>query len=352
MTKLMKQFLLTLMVGLSALTAFNAHALDSEMLSDIKDGIVTMQIQDPERNVGYTVGDVLTRHLVISIKKPYKLIEESLPIVGYQKRYKGQVLGVDLSDIKHTKHDNGDDVIHDLTLSYQVFVNKTVVRRGAMPTEYLHIINLNSKGKEVVKFRIPSFEFAISPISVFGQIKIEDDISGYRGPLLLDNSLQKKRLKTLLIIGLVSLIGLLYMLGKHAWLPRMGGPFAKAYRLIRKQQHSPQGATPEGLKNAVAGMHAALNEAAGSSLFSTNLEAFLTKKPAFNAIKQEFAQFFSLSRQVFFEPNAKHQVGDNPLQWLAQFCRRCRDCERGLVPDELTSDKPLASSPNAINAQK
>ncbi len=347
MTKLMKQFLLALIVSLSALTAFNAYALDSELLSDIKDGVVTMQVQDPERNVGYVVGDVLTRHLIISIKKPYKLIEESLPIVGYQKRYRGQVLGIDLSDIKHSSKDNGDEVIHDLTLSYQVFTNKTVVKHGAMPTEYLHIINVNSKGKEVVKFRIPSFEFAISPISVFGQIKIEEDISGYRGPLLLDNNLEKKRLKTLLIIGLISLLGLLYMLGKHAWLPRMGGPFAKTYRLIRKQDN-----TPQGLQNAVASMHASLNVTACSSLFSTNLDAFFTKKPAFKAIKNEFEQFFGLSRQVFFEPSARHQVGNDPLQWLAQFCRRCRDCERGLIPDNLVPDNFISDSQNAINAQK
>jgi mxaA protein len=330
MIKLMKKLLFAFIFSLSAVTA---HALNSELLPDVKPGVVTMQLQDPERNVGYTVGDVLTRHLMISIKKPYKLIPESLPIVGYQKRYRGQVLGIDLSEIKHTEKDEGDKVIHDLSLSYQVFTNKTVVKHGALPTEYLHIINVDSKGKEVVKFRIPSFEFAISPIAVFGQIKIEDDISGFRGPLLLDNSLEKKRLKTLLTIGTLSLLSLLYMLGKHAWLPRMGGPFAKTYRLIRKQEN-----TPQGLQNAVASMHASLNTTAGSSLFSGNLDAFFAKKPAFKAIKTEFEQFFSLSRQVFFEPNAPHQVGNNPLQWLAQFCRRCRDCERGLIPDNLSPD--------------
>ena len=330
MTKLMTQLLFAMIFSLSALSA---HALDSELLPDIKDGVVTMQMQDPERNVGYVVGDVLTRHLIISIKKPYKLIEESLPIVGYQKRYRGQVLGIDLSDIKHSSKDNGDDVIHDLSLSYQVFTNKTVVKHGALPTEYLHIINLNSKGKEVVKFRIPSFIFAISPIAVFGQIKIEEDISGFRGPLLLGNSLEKKRLKTLLTIGALSLLGLLYILGKSAWLPRMGGPFAKSYRLIRKQDN-----TPQGLQNAVSSMHASLNATAGSSLFSGNLDAFFVKKPAFKAIKTELEQFFGLSRQVFFEPNASHQVGNEPLLWLAQFCRRCRDCERGLIPDKLVPD--------------
>jgi mxaA protein len=334
MIKLMKQLILALMFSLSALTALTAHALDSQLLPDIKPGIVTMQMQDPERNVGYVVGDVLTRHLIITIKKPYKLIPESLPIVGYQKRYRGQVLGIDLSEIKHIEKDDGDKVTHELSLSYQVFTNKTVVKNGAMPTEYLHIINVDSKGKEVVKFRIPSFVFAISPISLFGQIKIEEDISGFRGPLLLDNSLERKRLKTLLIIGALSLLGLLYMLGKHAWLPRMGGPFAKSYRLIRKQDN-----TPQGIQNAVASMHASLNTTAGSSLFSANLDAFFAKKPAFKVIKTEFEQFFGLSRQVFFEPNAQHQVGNDPIQWLAQFCRRCRDCERGLIPDAINAQK-------------
>lgn len=325
MTKLIIQLFYVCMLSLSVSAA---HALDSQLLPDIKDGVVTMQLQDPERVVGYTVGDVLTRHLTVTIKKPYKLVPESLPIVGYQKRYKGQLLGIDLGDIKHSTKDNGDSVTHDLTLKYQVWTNKTIVKPGALPAEYLHIINVESKGKEVVKFRIPSFEFNISPIAAFGQIKIEDDMSKYRGPLFLDNVLLKQRLNILLSVFALSLLGLLYMLGKHAWLPRMGGPFAKSYREIRKLPN-----TPEGLQNAVSSVHAALNSTAGNSLFSVNLDDFLAKKPAFKAIQSEMAQFFGLSRQVFFEPNAQHSVGNDPIQWLAQFCRRCRDCERGLIPD-------------------
>ena len=192
------------------------------------------------------------------------------------------------------------------------------------------MINTSNK-KEVVKFCIPSYEFVISPLSIFGQVKVEDDMSGYHGPMLLDGSREKTRLKILLAMLGFSLLGLLYILGKHAWLPRMGGPFASAHRAIRKLPN-----TPEGLQNAVSKVHAALNASAGSSVFSSNLDAFLQKKPAFSPLKKEIDQFFGLSRQVFFEPNAKHEVGDMPIQWLAQFCRRCRDCERGLVPDNLT----------------
>jgi mxaA protein len=328
----MTKFIISLLIGF-ILNINLANALDSQLLPDIKTGVVSIQLQDPERTVGYTVGDVLTRYMVITIKKPYKLIPESLPIIGYQKRYRGQPIGIDLSDIKHSSKENGDAVIHNLTLSYQVWTNKTVVKNGALPAEYLHIINVESKGKEVVKFRIPSFEFNISPIARFGQIKIEDDMSPYRGPLLLDSAPEKQRLKILLTILALSLLGLLYMLGKHAWLPRMGGPFAKSYRQIKKQVN-----TPEGIQNAVSSMHAALNITAGYSLFNDNLDEFWAKKPAFNAIKAEIQQFFGLSNQVFFEPSAQHQAGNDPLNWLAQFCRRCRDCERGLIPDFISSE--------------
>ncbi len=333
MTKLINQLLSTCILSLSINAAY---ALDTQLLPDVKAGVVSLRIKDPTREVGYTVGDVLTRHLIITIKKPYKLIDESLPIIGYEKRYKGQPLGINLSDIKHTSEETSHAIVHDLTLSYQVWTSKTVVKPGALPAEYLHLINVESKGKEVVKFRIPSFEFNISPIARFGQIKIEDDMSKYQGPLLLDNAPEKQRLKILLTILALSLLGLLYMLGKYAWLPRMGGPFAKSYRLINKLSKRSQTNAPEGVQKAVSSMHSALNSTAGYSLFNDNLDDFLAKKPAFNAIKTELQQFFALSNQVFFEPNAINSIAA-PIEWLAQFCRRCRDCERGLIPDTLTT---------------
>ena len=314
------------LILLIACTA-NVYALDSQPFPDVKDGVVTMQIQEPNHKAGYTVGDILTRHLVITIKKPYKLVPESLPIIGYEKKYRGQPLGINVSDMQHTEKDGSNAVIHEITVSYQVFTNGIVAKPGALPTEYIRLINTTSP-KEVVKFRIPSYEFVISPLSIFGQVKIEDDMSGYHGPMLLDASREKNHLKILLTILGLGLLGLLYILGKHAWLPRMGGPFASAHRAIRKLPNS-----PEGLQVAVSRIHASLNATAGNSLFTSNLDAFLQNKPTFSPLKKEIEQFFGLSRQVFFEPSAKHETGSEPLQWLTQFCRRCRDCERGLVPD-------------------
>ena len=312
-------------------TVLSARAVDSENLPDIKEGIVSIVVQEPARVVGYTVGDILTRHITLTIKKPYVLIDESLPIVGYERRYKGQLVGVDLSAISHTKKEVNQAIEHNISLSYQVFTNNVVAKNATLPQEYLRLINTETKGKEIVKYRVPYWNFAISPLSIFGAVKVENNMSYYRGPLLLNNTPHKIWLKALLTILALSLLSLLYMLGKHAWLPRMGGPFAKSYRQIRQQKN-----TPEGIQKAVSSMHQALNTTAGNSLFNGNLEAFLLQKPAFRVIKAELSQFFALSQQVFFEPSAQHQIGNDPLTWLAQFSRRCRDCERGLVPDVLS----------------
>lgn len=327
----MRNLLLTIMLGLNTVAAY---ALDITKLPDVKEGVVSIQTQDPVKDVGYVIGDVVTRHITLTIKKPYVLVEESLPIVGYEKTYRGQPIGVYLSGLSHTKKDEGDQVIHQLTLDYQIFTSSVVAKRAAVLAEYVRLLNTDSKAKdrEVVKYRVPMWEFVISPLSVFGQIKIEDDMSQFRGPLLMDASNQETRLKISLVLLVLSLLGLLYIVGKHAWLPRMGGPFAKAYRVIKKQAH-----TPQGIQEAVSSMHAALNSSAGHSLFNDNLDEFLAKKPAFKAIKPEIQQFFGLSNQVFFEANAKHEVGTEPVAWLKQFCRRCRDCERGLIPDTLST---------------
>ncbi|MDO8961356.1 MAG: hypothetical protein Q8R74_01590 [Methylophilus sp.] len=319
---------------ISIMIVMHAHALETDFLPDVKKGIVRMEVKEPTRDVGYTVGDVLTREITLTIKKPYVLVEESLPIVGYERRYKGQLIGIDLSDLKHSKEVDSDSATHRITLSYQVFTNNVVAKPAALPGEYLRLLDTSSKDKSVYRYRIPSWNFAISPISVFGQVKVEADMSGYRGPLLLNPEPLQQRLNVFLVVLGFSLLALLYMLGKHAWLPRMGGPFARAYKTIR---HAPN--TTEGVQSAVSSLHEALNTTAGYSLFSNNMEAFLAKKPAFRNIQAELNQFFSLSRKVFFESNTAQPIDPEQLVWLGKLCKQCRDCERGLIPDSIATSK-------------
>lgn len=327
MKKIISLVYLALVLNSAPLTAF---AVDSQNLPDVAEGIVSISTVDPVRLVGYTVGDIIEREVILTIKAPYKLIETSLPITGYEKRYKGQVIGVELKSVSHTKKVNKDSTTFDIKLAYQIFTNNVVAKNAALGPEYLHLINTKNS-QDLVKYRIPSLDIAISPIAIFGQVKIENNMSPLRGPLLLSNAKENKTLRISIGLLVISLLGLLYILGQRAWLPRMGGTFAKTYRALGKLP-----ATPEGLKQGIAKVHGSLNSSADMSVFSTNIATFTAQKPKFSPMAVEIQQFFSLSRQVNFEPSAMHSVGDNPQQWLKEFARRCRDCERGLTPEPHT----------------
>lgn len=317
-----------LAAGASLLLAGAAQANDPPS-PDIPDGVVSLHTVEPERNVGYTVGDILERQVTLTVKKPYTLVETTLPIVGYEHRYKGQVSGIELRRIRHDSEDQGDSTVYHIILAYQVFTNNVVAKPAILPGEIIKFLGpAKTPGKrELVQYRIPSWSFRISPIATFGEVKIELDMSPMRGPLLLDAKPEQQRIKVLLVILALSLLGLLYILGKRAWLPLMGRPFARAYRAIRRQPHD-----QTGLEQAVSSLHQALNSTAGYSVFSHNLPQFIAAHAGFAAVQEELQQFFALSRHVFFEPQAPHPAGADPLAWLAQLCRRCRDCERGLTP--------------------
>lgn len=330
MTKSIRKYALMLFMCIAPISAF---ALDSQDLPDVKDGIVTIETKDPVKLVGYTVGDVIEREVTLTIKAPYKLIDTSLPIPGYEKRYRGQLIGIELKSIEHEKEESKQQAVHKIKLAYQVFTNNVVAKNAALGPEYLNLINTTDK-KELVKYRVPSITIAISPIAIFGQVKIENNMSPLLGPLLMKDDKEKQAVKISMIAIVLSLLGLLYILGKSAWLPRMGGAFAKAYRAVRRTDN-----TEAGLKQAISAIHSAFNTTSGISVFNDNLSAFLHNHPDFYPIRPEIEQFFGLSRQTYFEPSFKsdNKFGhdNNPHQWLIKFTRHCRDCERGLIPEPM-----------------
>lgn len=313
---------------------FSQQLLADVKLPSIDAQYIDIKIEDPKRDAGYVVGDILNRKVTITIKKPYQLIKESLPIIGYEHRYKGQVSGVELVKIQSTTSEKSDSETHVLDLSYQIFKTGRVVKPAALHREVLKMRNTEKK-KQIVQYALPAFTFRISPLSLIGQIRLDQEMYPFTPPLTLDNSKVIANLKILAVILALALLGLLYILGSRAWLPRMGASFAKAFRDIKKMDVS----SPEGMQEAVTRVHTALNKTAGASLFTNNLAAFIAENPAFAPAKTVIEQFFGLSHQVFFADASQALNTDDPKAWLLNLCRTLRDCERGLVPDVTIVEK-------------
>jgi len=274
---------------------------------------------NPNREVGLHVGDVLQRIVILRMQKPYKLLQTSLPLANTQKLRQNKKQGIEVHSVRLEQDEDGDYNVYTLDITYQIFTNNVVAKPAALPPEF---VKVGGNGK-IFQVRIPSWSFRISPLAVFGNVKIETDMSPYRGPLLLDSASHRYTLWSLLGVLGLSLVGLLYILGGRRWLPRMGGPFARAMRELRKLP-----ADDAGLQRGVTRMHQAFNASGGGSVFTA--DEFIARRPGFEPIRDDIARFFQLSRTVFFDPKAKVELPQAPLEWLRQFCRRCRDCERGL----------------------
>jgi len=294
----------------------------------IDDQYITVDIVDPTRDAGYVVGDILQRKITLTVKQPYQVITESLPIVGYEHRYRGKKSGIELVKINQTVEQGTNSETYKLDLSYQVFKTDRVAKPAALRAEILKL--RNTKTKKVVQYRLPDFSFRISPLSLIGQIKLDEEMYPFIPPLTLDNKPVIFNIKVLAAILVLALLGLLYIFGAYAWLPRMGAPFAKAYREIKKLSDS-----PEDIKQAVTRVHQSLNQTAGVSLFNNNLDTFINQHKTFLPVKDEIEQFFGLSHEVFFEDASQSLNAGSPKAWLLQFCRRMRDCERGLRPEPI-----------------
>lgn len=286
---------------------------------DGSDPRVTIRTIEPERSVGYTVGDILERTVILEVKKPYVLLETSLPIAGNQKKRQNKESGIEVREARLEKSPGVSTTTYTLHLAYQVFTTNIVAKPAALPPEF---VKFAGDGQNF-QVRIPSWNFRISPLAVYGSVIVEKDMSPFRGPLLLDASRNYRILWVLLGILGVALLGLFYVLGTYSWLPRMGGPFARAYRDLKKLP-----TTTDGLSTAVARLHQAMNTTAGNSVFDA--QSFIGRKPGFASVGAELGQFFQLSRSVFFDQGAASGIDGDAMEWLKQFCRRCRDCERGM----------------------
>lgn len=301
---------------LTALCTWSGVSQAEILENDPRIKILTIE---PARDVGYTVGDLLTRTVILESPKNLTLFDTSIPIVGNEKKRRGKGNGIELYDVKFESQPGVTVNRYTLKLTYQIFTTSVTAKPAALPPEF---VKFGGKDEKSFEFRIPSWSFRTSPLAVFGSVVVEQDMSGFKGPLQLDDTRPRLWLWSLLGILGASLLGLLYVLGTAIWLPRMGRPFARALRDLKKLPD-----TAEGLSQAVARLHKAFNTTAGSSVFES--AAFIEQKPAFAPVSAEIERFFNLSRNVFFDSHAAHGI-ESPMTWLKQFTRRCRDCERGL----------------------
>jgi len=295
---------------------------DPRKFPDVDPKYIDISILDPNQKVGYTVGDYIEREIYLTVKEPFKLIEESLPIVGYEKRYRGQLLGISLKAIDVSKESTEEFSTYLIKLKYQIFTNNVVAKPASITADYYRFINPKEPEK-IQKFRVPAFTFAISPIAIFGDVKIENDMSPYRGPFFLDKIPDENKIKFSLVALLIISLIFVYIYGRYTWLPSR--TFAMVYRRFKKQKPS-----AANTKKIITALHSGFDKLIEQSLFEDNIPLLIKKNGSFKHIEKELHTFFKISRALFFQKHIKLDQ-DELNKWLINFSLHCRMCERKLI---------------------
>jgi mxaA protein len=268
----------------------------------------TLQATTEEpRAFGYQVGDVVQRRITVEVPDGLLLDENSLPRPGAR----GTAL-----ELRALRRSSGARQTQ-IELDYQVFLSPTAVRTLELPSLTLRYDG-TPRAQEV---RIDAWPVTVAPLVPVevsprtGLGELQPDAA----PPLIDTHARRWRLLVCgaLLTALLAYLGVVYF--GLPWWGAQRRPFALASRQLNQ-------APAASWREACQRVHAAFNQSAGEVLFEHGVDRFIAKHTGFAPLRPDIVRFLRLSRREFFE-GAAHQVDD--ATWLAEFCRRCRDAERG-----------------------
>lgn len=271
------------------------------------------------RAFGYHVGDVVERELVVHIPEGFVLDEATLPRPGAR----GKALELQAVSRRNSAEAGGTRLA--LQLRYQVFVAPTEVRTLEIAP---FSIGFQGEGREQL-LRVDAWPVTVSPLVPLeasprqGLGELRPDLP----PPLIDTGPAQHRL---LGCGAVLLLCLAYLAQVYLALPwwsRRKRPFASAWRALRPL---PADAPALERRAAFQRVHEALNRTAGEVVFEHGIDRFVTMHPRYAGLQSELRTFFQQSRREFFaSAEAGPPAAANDGDALREFCRRCRDAERG-----------------------
>ena len=267
------------------------------------------------RAFGYLVGDLVSRSVTVHAPDGLRLDESSVPRPGAR----GKALEL-RSVVRSDAAESGGRRL-EMALEYQVFLSPPQTRTLEMPAFSLHFEG-RPRAQDV---RIEAWPVTVSPLmpaeasprSGLGELRPDTP------PPLIDTTTALRRLLGYAGVSMLLLGYLAHVYLGLPWWSRAHRPFTVAWRALRGM--TPASSDPH-WRGAIQGLHEALNQTAGEVVFESGIDRFVSAQPRFAHLRSDLARFFQESRSEFF---AHGEHGRPDRSWLIEFCRRCRDAERG-----------------------
>ena len=284
--------------------------LTDSVVAETNPPIHAVEISSP-RDYGIVMGETFSGEIRVKMAAGYELETATLPRPGSAV---SDVLEV--RAIQHDRQSLGDEDLHRIILSYQVF-------KGVREAEILSVpaLPLRFAGKgETVETLAPAWSFTLMPII---PSKLPDEAVSLRGdlPMPFASTAGHWRWLAALLAGLGGLgIYATWRLGLPPF-RHQASPFLRVARELKRELKKQRrlGSSPANTQLSIKLVHDALNEIAGHTLFAGQLPGFLQTHPEYQSYASELEQFFRVSEQLFFATD-RSEANDFPLSRLEKLC--------------------------------
>lgn len=288
-----------------ALLAFSAA--DAQASNDV-------HVESHYREAGYFIGDVIDEVVEIKATPGATLVEETLPRSG-----DGQWIELREVNVQENAPAHGRFKLH---LRWQLFKALRETRTIPLPA---FTVNLR-QGAAVLPVKIHERQVMVSPLLPVILDTSQTSLRPDSLPPLRDTSRPMRHTLLALVLTLSAALWLLWRHDKPPFRWAAAGPFTSACRRLRGRQ-----GRKLSLRQSFAVAHHAFNQAAGRTVFASDVPVLLTLRPELARLQPEIEAFYARSARVFFAETSQAADAEDAIA-IRTLLARCRALERGRKP--------------------
>jgi len=282
------------------------------------DGPVIHQQIDRPRDTGYMLGDQITHYLDIRIRKPYALVEDSLPKKGRVSDY------VALNEIRVNRTRHWGAVNYQISFHYQVINYHNNLVGTMIPAA---IVSFASRD-DVYPVVLRPWGLTVSPYLLSGNRDAGEmpellPLAPEPAIALFPRVLKAAALALLAVVFFIPAFQQYLLAPLRA---RARKPFHVAHKTIARLSTG----NASDLTTASQAMHKAFNDTLDQTVLSADLDQLLSARPSLARHRPHIEHFFTWSDRYFYHlPEQQDTTEDSgfDLAGLKQLAARLKRCE-------------------------
>jgi mxaA protein len=265
------------------------------------------------RDSGYLLGDLVDERVELTLPAGFSVDADALPLPGRVAPW---------MEVRRARVEAGQAPGQTaVVVTYQVFAEVEQAARVPIPPFKLRVRD----GGQARTVSVPEKSFLMSPALPATLTDEDRELK----PSPVPQTLPLARTISVFAFGLLAALAcgvyLLWAYDRLPFLPRSPGPFARAWRHWRRRSRRPIAVTDRAV--LLRDWHAALNQAAGETLYTSTLPQLFARAPYLEALREQVEGAFAASWKSFY--GASQSPGPAADEIL-DLLRRSAERERGV----------------------